>query len=43
MKHWIGAAAQIANIAIIWAQLVVNGKSFGPHPFIVQIRDKKSH
>lgn len=25
------------------AQLVSNGKNFGPHPFIVQIRDLESH
>ena len=25
------------------AQLVIDGKSYGPHPFIVQIRDLKTH
>lgn len=25
------------------AQLILNGKSYGPHPFIVQIRDLKTH
>ena len=43
MKFWIGAAAEIANMSIIWAQLIVNGKSYGPHPFIVQIRNNKTH
>lgn len=43
MKFWIGASAQIANMAIIWAQLIVQNKSYGPHPFIVQIRDFKNH
>jgi acyl-CoA oxidase len=43
MKFWIGAASQIANISIIWAQLIINGKSYGPHPFIVELRDKKTH
>lgn len=43
MKFWIGAAAQIANMAVVWAQVVVKGVSYGPHPFIVQIRDFKTH
>ena len=25
------------------AQLIINGKSYGPHPFVVQIRDLKTH
>lgn len=25
------------------AQLYINGKSYGPHPFIVQVRDMKTH
>lgn len=43
MKFWIGGSAQIANMAVIWAQLVVNGVSYGPHPFVSQIRDFKTH
>lgn len=43
MKYWIGAAAEIANMAVIWAQLVIDGKSQGPHPFVVPIRCKKTH
>lgn len=43
MKFWIGAAAEIANMAIIWAQLIVDGKSHGPHPFILPIRCRKTH
>lgn len=42
MKFWIGAAAQLANMSVIWAQLIVDGKNCGPHPFIVPIRDKKT-
>jgi acyl-CoA oxidase len=42
MKFWIGAAAQLANISAIWAQLVVNGKKYGPHPFVVPIRNSKT-
>jgi acyl-CoA oxidase len=43
MKFWIGGAAEIANMSIIWAQLILDGISFGPHPFIVQIREHKTH
>lgn len=25
------------------AQLVIDGKSYGPHPFVVQIRDMQTH
>ena len=25
------------------AQLVIDGKSYGPHPFVVQIRDMTTH
>ena len=30
-------------MAIIWAQLIFEGKSQGPHPFVVPIRCKKTH
>ena len=40
MKFWIGAAAQMANMSIIWANLIVKGKKYGPHPFIVPIRNR---
>lgn len=43
MKYWIGAASEIANMSTIWAQLIVDGKSYGPHPFIVPLRCKKTH
>lgn len=43
MKFWIGAAAQLATKSVIWAQLIVDGQSYGPHPFIVPIRDQKTH
>lgn len=28
---------------MVMAQLVIAGKSYGPHPFVVQIRDLKTH
>jgi acyl-CoA oxidase len=30
-------------MSIIWAQLIVDGKSYGPHPFVVPLRCKKTH
>jgi len=43
MKVWIGAAAHLANMSVVWAQLIVNGKNHGIHPFIVPIRNKFDH
>lgn len=43
MKYWIGNVAQTANMTIIWADLIVKGKSYGPHPFVVPLRHKTTH
>lgn len=42
-KWWIGSLGKAANHAVVVAQLILNGKSRGPHPFIVPIRDLKTH
>ena len=42
-KWWIGSLGRTANHAIVMAQLIVDGKSYGPTPFCVQIRDLKTH
>ncbi|KAI0808742.1 hypothetical protein GGR55DRAFT_650629 [Xylaria sp. FL0064] len=42
-KWWIGSLGLAANHAVVVAQLMLNGKSYGPHPFVVQIRDLKTH
>lgn len=42
-KWWIGSLGRTANHAIVMAQLLIDGKSYGPHPFIVNIRDLKTH
>ncbi|KAF2198728.1 acyl-CoA oxidase [Delitschia confertaspora ATCC 74209] len=42
-KWWIGSLGRTANHAVVMAQLVIDGKSYGPHPFVVQIRDLKTH
>ena len=43
MKFWIGAAANIANISVIWAQLYIKDKCYGVHSFIVPLRDTTTH
>ncbi|KAK3110529.1 hypothetical protein LTR53_015073 [Teratosphaeriaceae sp. CCFEE 6253] len=42
-KWWIGSLGRTANYAVVMAQLVISGKPYGPHPFVVQIRDLKTH
>ena len=43
MKYWIGALAEIGTMAVIWAQLIIDGKSYGPQPFVVPIRNPETH
>ncbi|OJJ42684.1 hypothetical protein ASPZODRAFT_76351 [Penicilliopsis zonata CBS 506.65] len=42
-KWWIGSLGRTANHAVVMAQLFVAGKNYGPHPFVVQIRDLETH
>ena len=42
-KWWIGSLGRTANHAVVMAQLVIGGKYYGPHPFVVHIRDMKTH
>ncbi|CAJ2513722.1 Uu.00g018410.m01.CDS01 [Anthostomella pinea] len=42
-KWWIGSLGRTANHAVVMAQLIINGKGMGPHPFVVQIRDLQTH
>ena len=42
-KWWVGSMGRTANHAVVMAQLMIGGKSYGPHPFVVQIRDMKTH
>lgn len=39
-KAYIGNAAQHGDYAVVYAQLIINGESKGPHGFIVPLRDK---
>ena len=42
-KFWIGALAKTANMAVVFAQLLVNDTNVGVHVFLVQIRDYDTH
>ena len=42
-KWWIGSLGRTANHAVVMAQLIIDGKAYGPHPFVIQIRDLKTH
>jgi len=43
MKFWIGGAAKTSNVSVVFAQLIMDGKSEGPHAFLVPLRNKKNH
>lgn len=43
IKFWIGNAAHTANMAVIGANLIVKGKDYGIHLFLVEIRDRVTH
>lgn len=38
-KEWIGNAAAHAQLAVVFAQLVIDGESRGVHAFVVALRD----
>ncbi|KAL1412264.1 hypothetical protein Q8F55_000007 [Vanrija albida] len=42
-KWWIGSLGRTANHAVVMAQLYIKGKNYGPHPFVLQIRDLDTH
>jgi len=43
VKFWIGNAAQTANMAVVAANLIVKGRDYGIHMFLVEIRDRTTH
>ncbi|RKF53845.1 Peroxisomal acyl-coenzyme A oxidase 1 [Erysiphe neolycopersici] len=42
-KWWIGSLGRTANYAVVMAQLIIGCKTYGPHPFVCQVRDLKTH
>ncbi|CAJ0953827.1 unnamed protein product, partial [Mesorhabditis belari] len=43
IKWWPGNLGKSSNYAIVAAQLFLDGKKMGPHNFLVQLRDEKTH
>lgn len=42
-KWWPGALGCVATHAMVYAQLIIDGKSYGVHAFFMQIRDEHHH
>ncbi|CEF64310.1 Peroxisomal acyl-coenzyme A oxidase 2 [Strongyloides ratti] len=42
-KWWPGNLGKTCNVTIVVAQLYIDGKCYGPHSFMVQIRDFNTH
>lgn len=42
-KWWIGTLGRTANHALVMAQLIIKGKNYGPHTFVVPVRDLQTH
>ncbi|XP_066268561.1 peroxisomal acyl-coenzyme A oxidase 1-like [Branchiostoma lanceolatum] len=42
-KWWPGGLGKTSNYCVLMAQLYIHGKSYGPHPFMVQIRSLQDH
>lgn len=43
MKWWNSNIGLAATHAVVYAQLCIDGKEYGVHPFMVQIRDEDHH
>jgi alkylation response protein AidB-like acyl-CoA dehydrogenase len=39
MKFWIGNLAQTANMGVVFANLIIDGKNEGVHAFLIKLRD----
>ncbi|KXN92550.1 Putative peroxisomal acyl-coenzyme A oxidase 1.2 [Leucoagaricus sp. SymC.cos] len=42
-KWWIGALGKTATHGVVQAQLIIGGKNYGPHLFLVQLRSLENH
>ncbi|XP_042883920.1 peroxisomal acyl-coenzyme A oxidase 1-like [Penaeus japonicus] len=43
IKWWPGGLGKTSNYAVVMAQLYIDGKCLGPHPFMAQLRDESTH
>ena len=42
-EFFLYLVGKTSNHVVLMAQLIIKGKSYGLHPFIVQIRDMDNH
>ena len=42
-KYWITNSACDASYAVVFAQIIIKDKDYGPHPFLVRVRDKDNN
>jgi len=42
-KWWPGGLGKTSNYAVVMALMFINGINHGPHPFMVQLRDLRTH
>lgn len=40
IKWWISGLGKVATHAVVYAQLILDGKEYGVHVFMVQVRDE---
>nr|5K3I_A Chain A, Acyl-coenzyme A oxidase [Caenorhabditis elegans]5K3I_B Chain B, Acyl-coenzyme A oxidase [Caenorhabditis elegans]5K3I_C Chain C, Acyl-coenzyme A oxidase [Caenorhabditis elegans]5K3I_D Chain D, Acyl-coenzyme A oxidase [Caenorhabditis elegans]5K3I_E Chain E, Acyl-coenzyme A oxidase [Caenorhabditis elegans]5K3I_F Chain F, Acyl-coenzyme A oxidase [Caenorhabditis elegans]5K3I_G Chain G, Acyl-coenzyme A oxidase [Caenorhabditis elegans]5K3I_H Chain H, Acyl-coenzyme A oxidase [Caenorhabdi len=43
LKWWPGNLGKSSNYAVVVAHMYIKGKNFGPHTFMVPLRDEKTH
>ncbi|CAB16864.2 Acyl-coenzyme A oxidase acox-1.2 [Caenorhabditis elegans] len=43
LKWWPGALGKSCNYALVVAELIIKRNNYGPHFFMVQLRDEKTH
>ena len=42
-KWWPGGLGHTATHAVVYANLILKNKNYGPHPFMVQLRSLVDH
>ncbi|KAI9146271.1 acyl-CoA dehydrogenase/oxidase [Paraphysoderma sedebokerense] len=42
-KWWVGSLGIISTHTIVQAKLIIDGRDYGPHPFIVPVRSMEDH
>ncbi|KAI9139906.1 acyl-CoA dehydrogenase/oxidase, partial [Paraphysoderma sedebokerense] len=40
IKWWPGALGKVATHGVVYAQLIIDGKQYGVHSFMLQLRDE---